>query len=59
MYRSDSYQALRMNDKARQDMEKAASLGNKGAQYRLERMKKGGMRKQYEDVRENIPGQND
>jgi tetratricopeptide (TPR) repeat protein len=59
MYRSQSYRALRKNDKAMQDLEKAASLGNKGAQAQLERIKKGGVRKQHEAAGENIPEQND
>jgi tetratricopeptide (TPR) repeat protein len=54
MYRSQSYQVLRQNDKAMQDLEKAASLGNKMAQVQLERIKKGGVRKQYEAVGESI-----
>lgn len=40
MFQSLSYQMMKQNDKALEDLEKAASLGNKTAQNSLNRIKK-------------------
>ena len=43
MFRSLSYQMMKQNDKALEDLDKAASPGNKAAQNRLNRIKKNDM----------------